>query len=199
MATIDDKIIFWINGFVGKSAALDRVMIWLASDYFIPVTMALMLLALWFCSGDAIQRDKYHRGIIVAAVSMGSVCGFVLAVSHLNWHWHPWQEHTDTLLPATLKIFYPIHDPPFPSNTSSVTFAAAAAIWQRSRKVGLLFLIPAVLMPLAKLYAAVYYPSDVVGGAILGILTAYFIKLIMPVFEPIISRVLLTLRWLSLA
>ncbi len=42
-------------------------------------------------------------------------------------------------------------------------------------------LIPAVLMPLAKLYAAVYYPSDIIGGIILGVLTSVFIaKIFMP-------------------
>jgi undecaprenyl-diphosphatase len=85
------------------------------------------------------------------------------------------------LEPVTKHIFYPVHDPSFPSNSSALTFAAAAGVWQFKRKWGLILLVPAILMPLAKVYAAVYYPSDVIGGAVLGILSAYFIgKIFMP-------------------
>lgn len=198
MQIVDDKIILWINSLVGKSSVLDRIMIWLANDYFIPVVMALILLGLWFFVSDATQREGYQRAIVVAAISIGSACGFILAFSHLNWHQHPFQEHPE-LMAATNNIFYPIHDPTFPSNTSAVTFAATASIWQKSRRVAVLLLIPAILMPLAKLYAAVYYPSDIVAGAAIGIFTAYFIKWIMPIFEPIVSRVFWLLRKLCLA
>jgi len=198
MAQVDERVLLWINSLVGKSSILDRIMILLANDYFIPVVISLILLALWFGGGDMAQRESYHRAIIVAAVSMGSACGFVLAANGLYQHPHPFEEMPQ-LMDTVNHIFYPIHDPAFPSNTSAVTFAAATSLWQKSRKIGLLLLIPAILMPFAKLYAAVYWPSDIVAGAILGILTAYFIKWIMPVFEPIVSRVFKILRGICLA
>ena len=198
MEAIDEKIILWINGLVGKSAALDRIMIWLANDYFVMAIIALSLLAIWFIGKDATQREGYQRALIITFTAMGSACGFVLAANHLYHHSHPF-EALPQLMETTTHIFYPVVDPSFPSNTSAVTFAAAAGLWQRSHKIGALLLIPAILMPFAKVYAAVYWPSDVVVGAILGILTAYFIKLIMPVFEPIVSRVLMVLRKICLA
>ncbi len=179
MAQVDERVLLWINGLVGKSPILDRIMILMANDYFIPVVISLILLALWFLGRDMAQRESYHRAIIVAAVSMGSACGFVMAANHLYHHDAPFKAMPE-LMDTVNSIFYPIHDPPFPSNTSAVTFAAATSLWQKSRKIGLLLLIPAILMPFAKIYAAVYWPSDIVAGAILGILTAYFIKWIMP-------------------
>ena len=198
MAQVDEKVLLWINSLVGKSPILDRIMILLANDYFIPVVISLILLALWFLGGDMAQRESYHRAIIVAAVSMGSACGFVLACNHLYQHPHPFEEMPQ-LMDTVNRIFYPVHDPAFPSNTSAVTFAAATSVWQRSRKIGLLVFIPAILMPFGKIYAAVYWPSDIVAGAIVGILTAYFIKLIMPLFEPIVSLVFKILRKICLA
>ena len=201
MSSIDENIFEWINGFVGESAVLDRIMIWLANDYFIPVSMSLIMLAIWFMGKDREEREVLQRSLIVAFISIGSACGFVLAVSQLNWQGHPFEElaYMPDVTNAVDKIFYPIVDPTFPSNTSAVTFAAAAGVWQGNRKLGLLLFIPATLMPLAKVYAAVYWPSDVVAGAILGILTAYFIKLIMPLFEPIVGRTLKICRKLCLA
>lgn len=199
MAEIDERVVLWINGLVGKSAVLDRLMTVLANDYFVPVSMSLALLAIWFLAREPVQRESYQRSVIVAAISMGSVCGFVLACNYLYHHPHPFEDMPQ-LMDTVNKIYYPIVDPAFPSNTAAVTFAAATSIWQKSRRIGALLFIPAILMPFAKVYAAVYYPSDVVAGAILGILTSYFIyKLIMPLFEPIIRQVFQVLRKLCLA
>ena len=198
---MDQTIFDWINGLAGRSAALDRIMIWLANDYFVPITISLIFLFLWFAGKNRDEREGLQRALIIAFISIGSVCGFVLAANHLYHHPHPFDpEAMPELLNTTVKdIYYKIHDPTFPSNTSAITFAAATALWQYNRKLGLLMLIPAILMPLAKVYAGVYWPSDVAAGAILGILTAYFIKLIIPLFEPLISRVFIVLRKLCLA
>ncbi len=200
MTNVDEKVLLWINSLVGKSAALDRIMIWLANDYFILAIISLILLALWFVGGDMAQRESYHRAIIVAAISMGSACGFVLAANNLYHHDAPFKTMPE-LMDTVNRIFYPIHDPSFPSNTSAVTFAAAASLWQKSHKIGALMLIPAILMPFAKVYAAVYWPSDVVAGAILGVLTAYFIKWIMPnpLFELVANLIFKVLRKICLA
>jgi len=198
MTAIDEKILLWINSFEYKSAALDRIMIWLASDYFVIVTMSLILLAIWFIGKDAAEREGYQRALFITFTSMGSACGFIMAANHIYYHPHPFEQMPE-LLSTVNHIFYPIVDPSFPSNTSAVTFAVVAGLWQRNRKIGALMLIPATLLPLAKVYACVYWPSDVVAGAILGILTAYFIKLIFPVFEPIISRFFIILRKLCIA
>jgi undecaprenyl-diphosphatase len=199
VTAIDENIFQWINGLAGKSAALDRIMIWLANDYFIPVTISLILLAIWFIGKTRDEREGLQRSLITAFISIGSACGFVMAANHIYHHPHPFETMPELLNTTVKDIYYKIHDPSFPSNTSAVTFAAAASLWQNNRKIGLLMLIPAILMPFAKVYAGVYWPSDVVAGAILGVLTAYFIKLIMPVFEPIISRTFMIFRKLYLA
>lgn len=200
MNWFDEKIITWLNGLVGDSSILDRIMIVLANDYFVPVTISLMLLFLWFMGDDATQRRGNQQALIVAATAMGSACGFVLALNHL-WpgRLHPF-EYMPQLIGAVDKIFYPILDPTFPSNTSAVTFAAAASVWQWNRRMGLIILVPAILMPLAKIYAGVYHPTDILAGAAVGIATAYFIgKIVMPAFEPMVKRIFQVLRRLCLA
>jgi undecaprenyl-diphosphatase len=192
---IDQSIILWVSRLVGKNEALDRVMIVLASDYFIPVCISLILLFIWYMGKDFAERDHYQRAVVCAAISIGIVCLTVMASNSIWRHSHPFQDMPQLLDSVTNHIFYPIHDPAFPSNTSAVTFAAAAGVWQKDRKWGLIVLIPAILMPLAKVYAAVYYPSDILGGAILGILTAYFIgKVAMPLLQLPIAIALWGLR-----
>ena len=199
MSGIDERIILWINDLVGKSSVLDRIMIWLASDYFIPVTISLILLAIWFLGQGAAERENYQRAVICAFITIGFASGFVLAANHIYSHEHPFEALPDLKAAAT-QIFYEIHDPAFPSNTAAVTFSAAAGLWQKSRKLGYLMLIPAVLMPLSKIYAAIYWPSDIVAGAVLAILTSFLISwVVMPLAEPMIGRFIKITRKLCLA
>jgi undecaprenyl-diphosphatase len=178
---IDQSIVIWISHLVGKSSILDRIMTILANDYFLPVTISLILLYIWYMGHDYPERHRNQMATVCGAISIGACMGFVLIANNVWRHPHPFQDMPQLLDPVTNHIFYPVHDPSFPSNSSALTFAAAAGVWQFNRKWGLILLVPAILMPLAKVYAAVYYPSDVLGGAILGILSAYFIgKIFMP-------------------
>jgi undecaprenyl-diphosphatase len=178
---IDQGIVLWISHIVGNYGVLDRIMSVLANDYFLPVSISLILLYIWFMGHDYPERHRNQMATVCAAISIGACMGFVLITNNVWRHPHPFQDMPQLLDPVTNHIFYPVHDPSFPSNSSALTFAAAAGIWQYNRKWGLILLVPAILMPLAKVYAAVYYPSDVIGGAILGILSAYFIgKIFMP-------------------
>lgn len=178
---IDQSIVLWISHLVGKSAVLDRTMMVLANDYFLPVSISLILLYIWYMGHDYPERHRNQMAVVCGAISIGACMGFVLIANNVWRHPHPFQDMPQLLDPVTNHIFYPIHDPSFPSNSSALTFTAAAGVWQFNRKWGLIMLVPAILMPLAKVYAAVYYPSDVIGGAILGVLTAFFVaKIFMP-------------------
>ena len=207
MTAVDKEIFLWINGLAGRSSVLDTIMAWLANDYFVIVSMSLILLAIWFMGHGREKRELYQRAVICALITIGFAGGLVLAANHIWRHPHPF-EAVNVFNPETLqqirdnvaRTLYFIHDPAFPSNTSAVTFAAAAGLWQKKRKLGYLMLTPAVLMPLSKIYAGVYWPSDIVAGAILGIATSYLIRyVVLPVVEPLITWILATFRKFCIA
>ncbi|MBQ8526938.1 MAG: phosphatase PAP2 family protein [Lachnospiraceae bacterium] len=65
------------------------------------------------------------------------------------------------------------HDFSFPSGHSSAAFAVAWVIFrQLPKKIGIPAVVYATLMAFSRLYLGVHYPSDVLGGVILGILYA---------------------------
>lgn len=71
---------------------------------------------------------------------------------------------------AIQLIVRPEMDYSFPSGHTLFAFSSATVIFMRYRKVGIFFLIFAVLMGLSRLYLYVHFPTDVICGALLGII-----------------------------
>lgn len=61
----------------------------------------------------------------------------------------------------------------FPSGHTTSSFAAAGVIWLSRAKYRVWALVLAVLIAFSRLYLHVHYPSDVLGGIILGLACAY--------------------------
>ena len=71
MAYADEKLFLSINGLAGEFVPLDRVMVWVASDYLVPVSLALALIGIWFVGSDRLARQKHQMGVFAALTSMG--------------------------------------------------------------------------------------------------------------------------------
>lgn len=69
-------------------------------------------------------------------------------------------------------IVLPPPDYSFPSGHTASSFAAVvpAIVNKNTRKIGIAALIVAILMAVSRIYVCVHYPSDVVGGLIVGLL-----------------------------
>ncbi len=59
----------------------------------------------------------------------------------------------------------------FPSAHATWFFALSTVVYYHNKKLGVVFFILSTLMGLARVAAGVHYPSDILGGAILGVFT----------------------------
>ena len=66
----------------------------------------------------------------------------------------------------------------FPSGHTASSFTAAWILWKADRKFGAAGLALAVCIGFSRLYLFVHYPTDVLGGAVLGIACAQGIYLL---------------------
>ena len=56
----------------------------------------------------------------------------------------------------------------FPSDHTAVAFALAVAVFLYNKRLGLILLIAALLVGVARVFSNVHYPIDIIGGALLG-------------------------------
>ncbi|WP_313155103.1 phosphatase PAP2 family protein [Lacrimispora sp.] len=67
----------------------------------------------------------------------------------------------------------------FPSGHTLASFEGAVSIWLYNRKWGTAALILAALIGFSRMYLFVHFPSDVLGGLVLGILIAVLVHFIV--------------------
>lgn len=74
-----------------------------------------------------------------------------------------------TLEPLVTKLINLPKDFSFPSGHSAFSFAAAVSIVQYKKKWGIAAIVLASLIAISRLYLGVHFPTDVIGGCLVGI------------------------------
>jgi len=83
--------------------------------------------------------------------------------------------------PLALGVTSLFHEsaPAFPSGHASVFFALAFAMFFFNKKWGYWFLAFAIFNGLARVAAGVHWPSDILGGAIVGLIAFFVVKILL--------------------
>ena len=79
-----------------------------------------------------------------------------------------------------INLIVPLpHDFSFPSGHTQAAFAFATAVFIGNKKYGVAAFALALLVAISRLYLIVHYPTDVLGGMLLGILWGYTAEIII--------------------
>ena len=76
--------------------------------------------------------------------------------------------------PEMLTLVARPHGWSFPSGHTASAFAAAFALWLQTRKLGVPELVLAAFIAFTRLYLYVHFPTDVLGGLVLGLALGFF-------------------------
>ena len=190
---MDSEIVVWLNQWAGRYAGVGWAEKLIISDYFILACISLCLLAMWFVERDPQNRDVHQRAVLKAIIAMGFASLVVLILNQHFFRARPFAENDLTVL------FYRPTDSSFPAHPAAVGFAIASGMWQGSKKLGALAFVLAALWGLSRIYAGVFYPSDVLAGAFIGVGMSYLVAAAFRLIEPIPTVVLRAARSLHLA
>jgi len=159
MQSCDSVLFHAINGLAGRSDALDALMI--GSARYLPVVLALALVGLWLS-----WRERNQRGAFLAGASALIALGIGQLVGKAFPRPRPYISHSvNQLIPRSL-------DTSFPSDHAILGFSVAVLVWRYNRRAGAGLLVLALLLAIARVFVGAHYPSDVLGGAVLGALTS---------------------------
>ena len=151
----DAAAVLATNGLAGRWGLLDALMIGLAK--YVHFVFAATLLLVWLIRTARAQRLALIAGIAaLLALGAGQVIG--LSFPRLR----PYQA-----LPVHLLVPH-APDSSFPSDHATLAFAVTAILWRLDRRLGAALLALSCVLAFARVFIGAHYPTDVVGGAILG-------------------------------
>lgn len=157
MEQLDFQILDWIQEHLA-CAALDRVMPWLTrlGDHGILWIATALFFLLW--------RPKRRCGVALTAGLLGSLLIGNVIVKNLAARPRPCWIRPDIALLIASPTDYS-----FPSGHTLASFIAATILLYYDKRFGIPALILAVIIAFSRLYLYVHFPSDVLGGVLLGI------------------------------
>jgi undecaprenyl-diphosphatase len=163
---LDFEIYESLNGFADRHGAAADVFRFFAQDG--QVLFLLLLAALFFARGKWRSRNGRHG---VAAAGFGALLalGVAQVIGSMWDRPRPYEAHAGD---SHLLFLSPSPDPSFPSDHATGAYAIAFAILLRHRKAGIVALVLATLVSVSRVALGTHYPTDVLGGAALGALTA---------------------------
>lgn len=114
-----------------------------------------------------IPKTRRTGGVMLVALVVQTVlCNVIL--KNLFARTRPYDVNT------TVQLLVPkLHDFSFPSGHTSASFTAVNALYFSKDKLWKPALILACLIAVSRLYLYVHYPTDVLGGLLLGVLSGY--------------------------
>lgn len=158
--SLDFSIFSLINQFAGRWPALDGLALFFA-DHFGYILVVFLFV---------IFRSKWR--IIVQAFAAAIISRLVIA-NIIRWilpRARPFVENQVDLL-----ISQNPQESSFPSGHATFYFALATVVYFYNKKLGILFFIGSVLMGLARVFSGVHWPSDIIGGALVGVISAWLV------------------------
>ncbi|MDP3917799.1 MAG: phosphatase PAP2 family protein [Candidatus Woesebacteria bacterium] len=129
---------------------LASILIWL---------MFFGLIVLWIIDGKIKKETVIHAifSCFLAWVVTEAIKAFFPTL-------RPFQ--VQDLVPLTLTI---PGDGAFPSTHTAIAFALSITIFKHDKKIGVLYLVMAGLVGIARIIAHVHYPIDIMAGAVIGV------------------------------
>lgn len=158
-----------------KSIFFDKTVIFVADAF--PYIVVLTAILFLFFHRDDINSNfpirefkKQVREVVLVFFSSGLAWFLSYIFKFVTHSYRP-----SAILPNVSSLF-PGTGYAFPSGHAAFFMALAFALFFSHKKIGYAFMFFALLIGLARIIAGVHFPIDILGGFVLGIGTAYFVK-----------------------
>ncbi|HOX29894.1 MAG TPA: phosphatase PAP2 family protein [Candidatus Paceibacterota bacterium] len=164
LAELNQNILTSVNGLAGHWPILDRLGIFFAE--YLQYVLGLLLLAVIVFSKERTKRLFMAAAAVLAALLARFAVKGLILMFYSNPRPYAGNFSARQLVSTPGEDFQS-----FPSGHALFFFAAATAIYCYDKKLGMVFYTAAILISFARIFVGVHWPSDILAGAILGIIT----------------------------
>lgn len=135
--------------------------------------LVFVAVAVWCWYHPANQRTqrRLQRTVVLGSLAIVLTLVFEQIASALLWRGRPFTTLTDLTAYNVM-----VDSSSFPSLHTAIAVAFAAIwLWQGYRRVGTWLMVWALLVGLARIMTGVHYPTDIIGGAVSGLVAAWVV------------------------
>ena len=183
-----DLVIFrWLNSWAGVSDFFDWAIVFRATYlwYIVMAAVAGLVVATLFVKFRAYRRKNIE--LFIFAFISAFIARFVITglIHEIYNRPRPFDLPAEALAEAGVRVVQLIphvSGGSFPSGHASLAFAVAMAVYFYYPKTSVLFFLAALSIGFGRVAAGVHWPSDILGGVIVGIGTALCIRLLSKKF-----------------
>lgn len=166
---MDYNLFLLVNNLAGKWICLDSLAIFFAK-YLIYLILAGAVVA-FFLIKNKKERIKY---LFFTGASIFLSRIVFTELIRLIWH-----RPRPFLINHVHLLIEHSTSGSFPSGHITFLFALSAAVYCFNKKFGVAMLIASFIVGISRIFVGVHWPLDILGGIIIGILSAVIVKLIM--------------------
>ncbi len=164
MADFNLSLFNFIRGFSGRSSFIDAAGIFVAQ--YIPYIIFIAFL--WLIASQKGWRQRiffFSEATIAIILSRGLITEII---RFFYYSPRPFEAmHFQSLIPESGSSV--------PSGHAAFFFALAMIIYFYNRRWGIWYFIITILICLARIFVGVHWPSDIIAGAVVGILSGIFV------------------------
>lgn len=175
MNAIDVKLFYWLNSWAGWRLWADALIIFRAEwlGYWVGGALGLFLI---------LGKDKKRElWMVLEALAAGLMSRFIFTELIRYFYDRP---RPFEVLSSIYRLLEHSPGGSFPSGHAAFFFALAASIFFYRKIWGIVFFLAALSIGLGRVAAGLHWPSDILAGAVLGILTSVIVNLISKKFKP---------------
>lgn len=178
MNQIDLALFRWLNSWIGINDFLDWNILFRAEYLLYAVILGVFAFFVFSFFAQAMKdKDKNQaRWVTIHAFAAGILSRFVFTEIIRFFYARP---RPFIVLDGVRQLIFHAPSGSFPSGHAAFSFALAAAIYYYYPKTSTLFFLAAFAMGAGRVSAGVHWPSDILAGATVGILSAWLMNFII--------------------
>jgi len=176
MNPFDHIILIHLNQVIRNSPIVTKMIVAIYGNGLMTGIFVALLWGVWFDQSNT-ERQRQTREKIIAGVVGSLVCLVIVRMmtAFLPFRHRPLTDPSNGLIfPVTSGGWE--HWSSFPSDNAALFFLLTICLFSTSRVMGWIGLLDTVcLICFPRVFVGVHYPTDVIGGAVLGMLAGYIV------------------------